>query len=118
MCDLSCDVNNRPKKILKLWNTLTEIYMGNTIEYDVKSYQVKTIIVKCTKVYIKILKFNYSHKKTLGWPMSMWRNKINLNKKRSPKRFQIWIGKLEVPDLKYTEGARNKILEWYTTEVV
>ena len=35
--------------MLKVWNTWSEIYMGNTIEYDVKSYEIKTTIVKCTK---------------------------------------------------------------------
>ena len=41
MCDLSTNVNNKPKEPLKVWNTQAEIYIGNTIEYDVKSYQVK-----------------------------------------------------------------------------
>ena len=45
--------------------------IGNTIEYDVKSYQVKYTILKCTKVHIKGLKFNSSQKKMLVWPTSM-----------------------------------------------
>ena len=39
--------------MLKLWNTIADIYMGNNIEYDVKSFQVKTAIAKYTKVRIK-----------------------------------------------------------------
>ena len=31
-------------------NNWEDIDIGNTIEYDVKSYQVKTTIVKCTKL--------------------------------------------------------------------
>ena len=49
--------------MLKVWNTRAEIYMGNTIEYDVESCQVKTSILKNTKLRIKGLKFNHSHKK-------------------------------------------------------
>ena len=40
----------------------TEIDAGNIIEYDVKSLQVKTAIVKCTKVPQKVLKLNRSQK--------------------------------------------------------
>ena len=36
--------------MLIVWNTQAEMYMGNTIEYVVKSYQVKTTIVKCKNV--------------------------------------------------------------------
>ena len=35
--------------MLKVWKTRAEIYIGNNIEYDVKSYQVKTTIVKMYK---------------------------------------------------------------------
>ena len=45
--------------------------IGNTIGYGVKSYQVKTTIVKYIKVLIKVLKFNHSQKKMLVWPKSM-----------------------------------------------
>ena len=51
--------------MIKVSNTQAEIYIGNTIEYDVKSYQVKTTIVKCTNVRLKGLKFNRSQKETL-----------------------------------------------------
>ena len=61
--------------MLKLWKTQSKIDMGNTIEYDVKSYQVKTTIVKCTKVKPIGFKFNRSQKNMLVWPTSMWRNK-------------------------------------------
>ena len=60
MCDFSINVNNTPKKKAKNVRTRSEIYIGNIIEYDVKSYQVKTTIVKCTKVRLKVLKFNCS----------------------------------------------------------
>ena len=39
-----------------------------TIEYDVKSYQVKTAIVKCTKIKLRVLKFKRSHKDMLLYP--------------------------------------------------
>ena len=35
--------------MLKVWNIWAEIYIDNTIEYDVKSYQVKATIVKYTQ---------------------------------------------------------------------
>ena len=44
--------------------------MGNTIEYDVKSHQVKTALVNCTKVGIKGFKFDTSQKEVLVWPTS------------------------------------------------
>ena len=66
--------------MLKVWKTLAEIYMGSTIYYDVKSYQVKMTIVKFKKVQLKGLKFNLSQKSMLVWPTFMWRNK-NLNNK-------------------------------------
>ena len=36
MCDLSIDINN-----IHGWKNRAEIDVGNSIEYDVKSYQVK-----------------------------------------------------------------------------
>ena len=42
MCNLSSDINNTSKKILEGRKTRSEIDTGNTIEYDVKLYQVKT----------------------------------------------------------------------------
>ena len=52
-------------KILQSQRTKAEIDIGNIIEYDVKSYRVKTTIVKCTKVRQKGLKFNRSQKDML-----------------------------------------------------
>ena len=49
--------------MLKVWKTREAFYIGNTIVYDVKSYQVKTTILKCTNVRIKGLKFNWSYKR-------------------------------------------------------
>ena len=46
-------------------NKRADKYIGNTIEYDVKSCQVKNTMVKYTKVRIKVLKFNSSQKKML-----------------------------------------------------
>ena len=85
-------MNNTPKKILQGWKTGAEIDIVNTIEYDVKSYQVKATIVKYIKVLLRGLKFNCSHKYMLVYPTSMWRNKKNLNMKQSCKRFLVWIG--------------------------
>ena len=45
--------------MLKSWETQAEMYIYNTIYYYVKSYQVKTTIVKYTKVRIKGLKFSH-----------------------------------------------------------
>ena len=92
MCKLNSDVNNTPNKILQGWKTLAEIDMGNTIEYDVKSYQVKTTVVKCTRVQLKGLKFNRLQKEVLVYPKNVWHNKTNLIKKLSRKRLQILIG--------------------------
>ena len=52
-------------KILTVWKTRAEIDIGNTIENDVKSYQVKTTIVKFTKVLIKAVKLT-DHIKNIG----------------------------------------------------
>ena len=46
--------------MLKAGKTRQEIYIGNTIEYDVKSYQVKVTIVKHTKMRVKGLTVNLS----------------------------------------------------------
>ena len=60
--------------------------MGNTIEYDVKSYQVKTTILKFTKVQLIGLKLNQSQK--MCWYGQQECDAIkNLNRKRSRKRF-------------------------------
>ena len=74
--------------MIKVSNTRAEIYIDKTIEYDVKSYQVKTAPVKCTKLSLKGLKFKRPHKDMLVWPMSMWHNKTNLNMKQPHKWFQ------------------------------
>ena len=60
--------------MLKVSKTRAEIYIGNTIEYDVESYQVKMTIVKCTKLQIKGLDFNCSQKEILVFPTIMLRN--------------------------------------------
>ena len=46
--------------MLKAGNTQAEMSMGDTIEYDVKSSQVKVIIVKRTKIQVKGLTVNRS----------------------------------------------------------
>ena len=44
--------------MLKVVNTTVEIYICNTIEYDVKSSQVKLTILKRTKIRAKVLTVN------------------------------------------------------------
>ena len=51
--------------MIKMSNTQSEIYIGNNIEYDMNSYQVKKAIVKFTKVRIKGLKLKHLQKETL-----------------------------------------------------
>ena len=46
--------------MIKAQKTRSDIDICNTIEYNMKSYQAKTPIVKCTKLRIKVLKFNCS----------------------------------------------------------
>ena len=36
-----------------MWQTRAEIDIGNNIEHDEKSFQVKMTILKCTKVWLK-----------------------------------------------------------------
>ena len=48
--------------MLKLWKTQSEIYRGNTIEYDTKAYQVIMAIVKRTSVQLKELMVTRSQK--------------------------------------------------------
>ena len=69
--------------MLKAWKTQPEMDIGNTIEYDVKSHQVKTTIVKCTKVHIKGVRFNRSYKNMLVWQAGIWCNKPNLNTRQT-----------------------------------
>ena len=38
----------------------------NNIEYDMKLYQVKTTIVNCTYVQLKVFKIITSHKRDVG----------------------------------------------------
>ena len=45
--------------------------MGNTIEYDVKPYQVKRTTVKFTKAQIKGLNIKLSQKYMLVYPTCM-----------------------------------------------
>ena len=56
MYKLSSDVNKTPKKVLKARQTWAEMYIGNNIEYDVKSSQVKVTILKRTKIRLRGLK--------------------------------------------------------------
>ena len=48
--------------MLKVWKTREEMYMGNTIEYYTKSYQVIITIVKRTSVRQKGLTVNCSQR--------------------------------------------------------
>ena len=49
---LSGDAYNTPKKMISVWKTWVEIYIGNNKEYDVKSYKIKKTVRKCTKLHI------------------------------------------------------------------
>ena len=51
--------------MLKAVKTQAETYIGDNIEYDVKSFQVKATIVKRTKIWEKGLTVNRSQK-TVG----------------------------------------------------
>ena len=62
MCGLSSDVNNTLKTNTPRLKTRAEIDVGNSIEYDVKSCQVKRSIVKFTRVQLKELKLNRPQK--------------------------------------------------------
>ena len=48
--------------MLKAVKTQAETYIGDNIEYDVKSFQVKATIVKRTKIWEKGLTVNRSQK--------------------------------------------------------
>ena len=48
--------------MLQSRNTRAQIYIVDTIEYDVKSTQVKLTIVKRTKIRVKLLTVNRSQK--------------------------------------------------------
>ena len=48
--------------MLKVSKTQEESYIGNTIEYDTKAYQVRKTIVKRTSVRLKGLMVNHSNK--------------------------------------------------------
>ena len=61
--------------MFKVWKYREEIDVVNTIEYDGKSYRVKITMVKCTKVWLKVLKFNRSQKYMLVYPRIMLRIK-------------------------------------------
>ena len=62
MWNLGSAINNTTKKILKSQKIRAEIDINNTIEYDLKSYQVKVTVVKFTKVRLKGLKLNHPQK--------------------------------------------------------
>ena len=40
--------------------------MVNTIEHDLKSFQVKIIIVNCTEVQLKGFKISTAHRRNVG----------------------------------------------------
>ena len=48
--------------MLKVGKTRAGIYIGDNIEYDVKSSQVKVTIVESTKIRVKFLTVNCSQK--------------------------------------------------------
>ena len=54
MYNLGSGVNITPRN-LQVWNNQAKMYVGNTIEYDLKSHKFKTTIGKFTKVHIKWL---------------------------------------------------------------
>ena len=91
--------------------------MGNNIEYDMKLYQVKITIFKCTKVRVKLLKLNRSHKVMLVQTTCMWRNKTTLSYKRSRKWFSNQDGQKISPrhlmsfmtkKIKYRSGVLSR----------
>ena len=75
--DLSSDVNNTPTINAQSVKAQSGIKIYNTIEYDVKLHQVKTAIVKYTKVPIKGLKFNRERKRC--WHEQLVCDAINQN---------------------------------------
>ena len=52
--------------MIKEGKNQSEIYIGDTIEYDVKSYQVKVTIVKLTNIQVKVITVLTVHRKTFG----------------------------------------------------
>ena len=48
--------------MLKAGKTRVEIYMGNTIDFDTKSSQVKVTMVKLKNIRVKCLTMNRSQK--------------------------------------------------------
>ena len=60
------------KQIRQGQNTQAEIDESKPIEYDVKSYQVKMTIVKCTKIRLKGLKGFTTHRKTCWYRQHIW----------------------------------------------
>ena len=72
------------------WKTQSEIDIGNTIEYDLKSYQVKTTIVNFTNVQLEGLKTATAHRMVCwySWHACDENNRI-LNNKRFCKWFRF-----------------------------
>ena len=62
MYDLSSGVNITPRTNTSMSKNGEEIDIGNTIQYYVKSYQVKTTIVNFPKIRQKVFKLNRPHK--------------------------------------------------------
>ena len=63
--------NNTPTINVQIIKPRAEIDIVNTIEYVMKSCQVKMAIVKYTKVRVKGLKFDRSQKDMLVWTTSI-----------------------------------------------
>ena len=58
MRNLGSDINNTPKTNTPRLKEERKIDIGNTIEYDVTSYQVKNTIVKCKNLQLKVFNIN------------------------------------------------------------
>ena len=100
MCCLTSNGNNlHIKQVWKGWKNRAEIYTGNTIDYDVKPYQVKTTIVNCTGVRLKVLKKLTAHSWDVGIPnmnvtqiIKPWMRYNHLNSTTVKwKRKRIWM---------------------------
>ena len=68
MCNSSSDIKEYTYNFFSGWGTKGEIDISSTIEYYVKSYQIKTTVIKCTKSATNGLKFNQSQKDMLVQP--------------------------------------------------
>ena len=85
--------------MLRVWNTQAENDIVTTIEYDVKSFQVKMTIVKCTN-HKKRIETYLPTERDVGIANVYVTQSEKINKKQSRKRFKIWIAEMWVLDLK------------------